>query len=381
MSQTTPTVSLRQCFADLHDPRREHGRQHDLWDILGLTICAVVAGADSWVDVEEYGHCKRDWLQTFLALPNGIPAHDTLGRVFSLINPAAFQQCFQQWVNALVTATAGRVIAIDGKTLRRSADRANGQGPLHLVSAWATENHLTLGQCAVADKSNEITAIPALLKLIDVTGAIVTIDALGCQKDIAAPIRDGGGDYVLALKDNQPTLHADVQQLFAAGLENDFANLTHSRWHTVDDDHGRLEHRYYHAVAVPPALAARHPDWRDWRSVGMVYRERTVGDQEPSADVCYYLSSLPPKVKTFARAVRGHWGIENALHWVLDVSFREDESRVRTEHAPENLALVRRLAAALIKQDKKTKGGTACRRKRAGWDNEYLEQVLGAKLG
>lgn len=378
MSQT---VSLRQCFADLHDPRREHGRYHDLWDILGLTICAVVAGADSWVDVEEYGHCKRAWLKTFLALPHGIPAHDTLGRVFSLINPAAFQQCFQQWVSALVEATAGRVIAIDGKTLRRSCDRASGQGPLHLISAWAAENHLTLGQLAVDGKSNEITAIPELLKLIDVTGAIVTIDAMGCQKSIAAPIRAGGGDYVLALKENQPTLHADVQQLFLDGLENDFAHLKHHTCHTVDDGHGRIEHRYYHVVAVPEELAAKHPEWPDWRSVGMVYSERTVGDQEPSSEVRFFINSLKPQVKTFARAVRGHWGIENSLHWVLDVSFREDESRVRKDHAPENLALVRRLAAALLKQDKKTKGGIACKRKQAGWDNDYLEQVLGAKLG
>lgn len=377
MSQT---VSLRQCFADLHDPRREHGRYHDLWDILGLTICAVVAGADSWVEVEEYGHCKLDWLKTFLALPHGIPAHDTLGRVFALLNPAAFQQCFQEWVHALVAATAGRVIAIDGKTLRRSFDRASGQGPLHLISAWAAENHLTLGQLAVDGKSNEITAIPELLKIIDVTGAIVTIDALGCQKNIAAPIRAGGGDYVLALKENQPTLYADVQQLFLDGLENDFAKLKHHACHTVDEGHGRAEQRYYHVVAVPAELAAKHPEWPDWRSVGMVYSERTVGDQEPSNEVRYFISSLPPKVKTLARAVRGHWGIENSLHWVLDVSFREDESRVRKDHAPENLALVRRLAAALLKQDKKTKGGVACKRKQAGWDNDYLEQVLGAKL-
>jgi len=377
MSQT---VSLRQCFADLHDPRREHGRYHDLWDILGLTICAVVAGADSWVEVEEYGHCKLAWLKTFLALPNGIPAHDTLGRVFRLLNPAAFQQSFQQWVNALVEATAGRVIAIDGKTARRSCDRANGQGPLHLISAWATENHLTLGQLAVDGKSNEITAIPELLKLIDVTGAIVTIDAMGCQKNIAAPIRAGGGDYVLALKENQPTLFADVRQLFLDGLENDFADLKHHSCHTQDEGHGRVEHRYYHIVAVPAELTAKHPEWPDWRSVGMVYSERTVGDQEPSSEVRYFINSLPPKVKTFARAVRGHWGIENSLHWVLDVSFREDESRVRKDHAPENLALVRRLAAALLKQDQTTKGGIACKRKQAGWDNDYLEQVLGAKL-
>ena len=280
----------------------------------------------------------------------------------------------------MVEATAGRVIAIDGKTLRRSFDRASGQGPLHLISAWAAANHLTLGQLAVDGQSNEITAIPELLKIIDVTGAIVTIDALGCQKSIAVPIRAGGGDYVLALKENQPTLYADVQQLFLDGLENDFAHVKHHACHTVDEGHGRVEQRYYHVVAVPEELAAQHSEWPDWRSVGMVYSERRVGDQEPSSEVRFFINSLPPKVKTFARAVRGHWGIENSLHWVLDVSFREDESRVRKDHAPENLALVRRLAAALLKQDKSTKGGIACKRKQAGWDNDYLEQVLGAKL-
>jgi predicted transposase YbfD/YdcC len=374
------TVSLRQCFADLHDPRREHGRYHTLWDILGLTISAVVSGADSWVDVENYGHCKLDWLKTFLALPNGIPAHDTIGRVFSLINPAAFQQCFLQWVNRLVEATEGRIIAIDGKTLRRSFDRAAGKGPLHVVSAWAVENHLTLGQMAVDGKSNEITAIPELLKILDLTGAIVTIDAMGCQKDIAAPIRAAGGDYVLALKDNQPTLYADVQQLFLAGLDNDFANITHHSCHTVDEGHGRVEHRYYHVIPVPEELSKKHPDWQDWRSVGMVYSERTVGKQETSSEVRFFINSLKPKVKTFARAVRGHWGIENSLHWVLDVSFREDESRLRKDHAPENLALVRRMAVALLKKETTAKGGIACKRKQAGWNNDYHDQILGARL-
>jgi predicted transposase YbfD/YdcC len=375
------TVSLRQCFADLHDPRREHGLQHNLWDILALTICAVVSGADSWVDVVEYGESKLDWLETFLDLPNGIPAHDTIGRVFSLVNPAAFQECFLRWVHALVDATDGRHIAIDGKTLRRSHDRAAGKEALHLVSAWATENHLILGQKAVAGKSNEIPAIPELLKILDVTGAVVTTDAMGCQKAIAAAVRAGGGDYVLALKDNQPTLYADVQQLFLAGLDNDFANIKHHACHTVDDDHGRIEHRYYHVVPVPEDLARKHPGWEGWRSLGMVYRERQVGKQEASLEVSFHVSSLKPKVKTFARAVRGHWGIENSLHWVLDVCFREDESRLRKDHGPENLALVRRMAASLLKKETTAKGGIACRRKQAGWNSDYLLKVLNVNLG
>jgi predicted transposase YbfD/YdcC len=377
MSQT---VSLRQCFADLHDPRREHGREHSLCDILSLTICAVVSGADSWVDVEEYGRCKFDWLQTFLELPNGIPAHDTIGRVFALLNPQSFQQCFLQWVNSLVAATQGRLIAIDGKTLRRSFDRAAGKDALHLISAWAVENHLTLGQRAVDSKSNEITAIPELLKILDVTGAIVTIDAMGCQKDIAAPIRAGGGDYVLALKDNQPTLHAEVQELFLKALDNDFANIKHYSCHTLDKNHGRVEDRYYYVIAAPADLTERHAGWKDLRSLGMVYSERTVGKEDTTCEARFFISSLKPKVKTFARAVRGHWGIENSLHWVLDVCFREDDCRLRRDHGPENLALLRRMAAAFLKKETSMKGGIACKRKQAGWDNEYLEKVLGAGL-
>ena len=372
-------VSLRQCFADLHDPRREHGRYHSLWDILALTICAVIAGADNWVDVENYGHCKLDWLKTFLELRNGIPAHDTIGRVFSLLDPVTFQECFLKWVGDLVSATAGRVIAIDGKTLRRSFDRPDGKGPLHLVSAWATENHISLGQMAVDGKSNEITAIPELLKIIDVTGAIVTIDAMGCQKDIAAAIDAGKGDYVLALKDNQPTLYDDAQKLFLEGLENDFENMEHHSCQTRDKGHGRAELRIYHLIPVPKELAARHPDWKNMRSFGMVYSERTVGAEETTSEVRFYITSLR-HVKTFARAARSHWGIETSLHWVLDVCFREDESRLHKDHGPENMGLMRRMVLSLLKQETGAKGGTACKRKQAGWNNDYLVQVIGARL-
>jgi predicted transposase YbfD/YdcC len=375
------TVSLRQSFANLHDPRREHGRCHELWDIIALTICAVVAGADDWVEVENYGLCKQEWLKTFLSLPQGIPSHDTLGRVFRLIHPAAFQQGFQQWVNALVVATEGRVIPIDGKTLRGSGDRAAGKAPLHLISAWASENQLTLGQVAVDSKSNEITAIPELLKIIDITKAIVTIDAMGCQKEIAKSIRQGGGDYILALKENQPTLYDEVQKMFLDGLETDFANYKHSSCETKDRGHGRVEVRHYHILEVPEKLLQIYPEWRDWRSIGMVYSERTVGDQETTTELRYFVSSLKPQAKKFARAVRSHWGIENSLHWVLDVSFREDKSRLRKDHGPENLALIRRLAASLLKNETTAKGGVACKRKQAGWDNDFHQTVLGAKLG
>jgi predicted transposase YbfD/YdcC len=374
------TVSIRQCFADLQDPRREHNRLHTLWDILALTICAVVAGADSWVEVAAYGANKEDWLRTFLELPNGIPSHDTFGRVFSLLDPAAFQRGFLTWVSALVQATDGRLVAIDGKTLRRSFDTASGKGALHLVSAWATENRLVLGQQAVDAQSNEITAIPELLKLLDLSGAIVTLDAMGCQKAVAAQVVEAGGDYVLALKENQGTLHDAVQQLFVEGLEDDFAGREHHSWRTAEEGHGRVETRHYHVVPVPGELRQGHPGWAGLRTLGMVFSERQVGAEEATCETRFFISSLPPKVKTLARAVRGHWGIENGLHWVLDVSFREDDSRLRKDHGPENLALVRRLAASLLHNEATASGGIACKRKQAGWDNDYLLRVLGASL-
>jgi predicted transposase YbfD/YdcC len=373
-------VSIRQCFADLTDPRREHNRLHPLWDIIALTICAVVCGADSWVEVEQYGRRKQTWLETFLELPHGIPSHDTLGRVFALLDPAAFQQRFLAWVGVLVEATAGRLVAIDGKTLRHSFDTAAGKGALHLVSAWATANHLVLGQQAVDSKSNEITAIPELLKVLDLSGAIVTIDAMGCQKEIAAQIHAAGGDYVLALKENQETLYHDVQDLFLEGLAEDFPGTEHRSWQTREQGHGRVESRQYHVIPVPEALAEAHPGWQGLRSLGLVFSERQVGDEEATCEIRYFISSLGTKVKTFAGAVRGHWGIENSLHWVLDVSFREDDSRLRKDHGPENMALLRRMVASLLQNETKGKGGIACKRKQAGWDEDYLLQVLGASL-
>jgi predicted transposase YbfD/YdcC len=373
----TAPVSLLHHFADLTDPRSDHTKRHPLLDLIALTLCAVLSGAEGWTDVENYGHAKCDWLETFLELPHGIPSHDTLGRVFAALDPDAFQRCFLGWMHAVVGASRGKLVAIDGKALRRSLDAAKGKSAIHLVSAWACDNHLLLGQRAVADKSNEITAIPALLELLDLHGALVTIDAMGCQRQIAERIRDGGGDYVLALKENQPTLYADVQRLLLDGLEDDFAGLAHRAHRTAERGHGRTEERHYHQVVVPEELARAHAGFPGLRTVGMVYSERRVGDGEVVGETRFYISSLGLGVKVFAEAVRGHWSVENNLHWVLDVAFREDESRVRKDHGPENLGLVRRIALSLLKKaEGRKKCGIAAKRKQAGWDDDFLVEVL-----
>jgi predicted transposase YbfD/YdcC len=370
-------VSLLHHFADLDDPRTEHTKLHSLLDILALTLCAVVAGAEGWTDVEAYGQEKYDWLTTFLELPNGIPSHDTIGRVFGAMEPAAFQECFLSWMHAVVGASNGKLIAIDGKTLRHSFDTAKGKSAIHLVSAWASQNHLLLGQQAVADKSNEITAIPALLKLLDLQGALVTIDAMGCQKRITEEIVAGGADYVLAVKDNQPTLHEDVRHVFLEALEDDFKGLAHRYHHTKEEAHGRTEERHYHLIEVPEALADKHPEFVGLRTLGMVFSQRQVGDGPEALETRFYISSMGLKVKAFAEAVRGHWSIENNLHWVLDVVFQEDASRLRKDHGPENLGLLRRIALSLLKRaPTKKKVGIACKRKRAGWNNDFLVTVL-----
>jgi predicted transposase YbfD/YdcC len=272
------------------------------------------------------------------------------------------------------------VVAIDGKTARRSFDKEAGKGPLHLVGAWATENRMLLGQRACDSKSNEITAIPELVKTLEIAGAIVTIDAMGCQKEIAATIREASADYVLAVKDNQPTLHADIREVFSQGLDNDFAGLEHHRHRTQEKGHGRVETRVYDIVKVSEGFAERHADWKGLHSIGMVYSERQEGNKEPSIETRVFITSLPPRVKNFARAVRNHWGIETSLHWVLDVDFREDDCRLRKGHGPENMALIRRLSASLLHNEPTCKTGVGCKRKCAGWDDDYMLKVLAASL-
>jgi predicted transposase YbfD/YdcC len=361
-------------FADLPDPRLDRTKRHTLLDILILAVCATVGGADGWADIERFGKAKLAFFRQFLELANGIPSHDTFGRVFARLDPAALLPCIQQWLAVLGQAVAGEVVAIDGKTLRGSFDTAAGQGPLHLVSAWATEARLVLGQVAVDAKSNEITAIPLLLELLDLKGCIVTIDAMGCQKEIAACIREQGADYVLAIKDNQPTLHQAVHEAFVAHADRDFTDPSVRGHKTVEHSHGRDETREYFVAAVPAAVA-QTGEWRDVRSIGLVTRQRVVNG-ETEEEVVYYLSSLPPKVKTFAQAVRGHWGIENRLHWSLDVTFREDQSRVRKDHGPVNLGMLRRLAVSILQQDTSSKDSLRGKRLSAGWDEGRLLKLL-----
>jgi predicted transposase YbfD/YdcC len=377
-----PTTSITTHFAALTDPRVLRTRRHDLLDILTIARCAVICGADSWVEVERFGHAKASWFASFLALPNGIPCHDTFGRVFARLDPVELEQCFLAWVRSVTGELAAQVVAIDGKTLRRSHDRAHGKPAVHLVSAWATASRLVLGQVAVAAKSNEITAIPALLRLLDLHDCTVTIDAMGCQTAIARQIRAQGADYVLALKQNQPTLAAEVADCFALARGSGGADLAPAQYavaQTVGKEHGRLELRRACTITDPEILAYRNPQgvWADLRSIGLIEAERRI-DGKVTLETRYFLSSLSGEVQAFASAVRAHWGVENGLHWILDVAFREDESRVRVGHGAENLAILRHVALNLLRQEHTAKCGVKAKRLLCGWDESYLLKVLAA---
>jgi predicted transposase YbfD/YdcC len=366
-------LSIAQYFRKVKDPRRAHRRLHLLQDILVIALCAVIAGAQDWQEIETFGRKRHDWLKRFLKLPNGIPSHDTFERVFDRLNPQAFQACFRNWVCAVQEALSIKHVAIDGKTLRGSGSVQ--LGPLHLVSAWATSQRLSLGQVAVDAKSNEITAIPVLLEQLELEGALVTIDAMGCQKAIAQKIIDRGGDYILTVKENQELLLQDICQSLIDASETDFAGLEHDSYETRERGHGREEYRSY-TVLHNTAGIRNAEAWAELTTIGICYSERT-SNGVTSEEVRYFIGSKKASAKVYGKALRNHWGIENALHWQLDVNFDEDQNRVTKRNGAENLALLRRLTLSLLHAHP-AKLSIAKKRFAAALDPAFLEEILQA---
>jgi predicted transposase YbfD/YdcC len=364
--------SLSSYFRQLEDPRIDRGKMHSLHDLLIISLCALLCGAESFVDMADFGRAQHEWLSRLLELPGGIPSHDTFGRVFAALDPAQFAEAFTLWTQGLRQSLAGEIVALDGKTLRRSG--GGGQSPVHLVSAWAAGNRLVLGQLRTAEKSNEITAVPELLRRLELAGGIVTLDAMGCQKTIAREIHEADADYVVALKANHGVLHAEIKAFRDDALAHPAHLPDASRHQTVEKDHGRIETRRSLCTGRLDWLADRG-QWRALRSVAVVEAERQSGDKT-TCERRYYRSSLAPDASALARAIRGHWSIENSLHWVLDVALREDDCRVRTGHAATNLATLRHLALNVLRQDTTKKRGVRGKQKIAGWDHRYLLKLL-----
>jgi predicted transposase YbfD/YdcC len=374
------TGGILRFFGELPDPRA-HNVIHKLHDILVIAICAVICGADGWVEVEEFGRSKRSWFATFLDLPGGVPSHDTFGRLFAHLDPDSFERCFVAWTAALPAAAGGaKLVAIDGKSIRRSFEHAwDKSGMAHLVSAFVDTNHLVFGQIAVADKSNEIDAIPRLLRLLDLGGATVTIDAMGCQTEIARQIREAEGDYVLVVKDNQPTLHQRVSALLDEAILDGFEGMRHDTFQSTDGGHGRVEQRRVWVTDEVGWLGEELlAHWPGLASVAAVEcRREDLSDGKTSTERRYFISSRKTlDAKAMAEAVRGHWSVENKLHWQLDVSFNEDQRRIRKHHGAENFSRLCRLALNLIKRDKSVKIGVHGKRLKAGWDEPYLLRLL-----
>lgn len=371
------TGGLLRFFEDLPDPRGRN-KLHSLTNMLVIAIMAVICGADGWEDVALFGRAKQKWFRTFLELPRGIPSHDTFGRVFSRLNPDAFEACFVAWIASLVESTDGRLIAIDGKAIRRSFNHAwDKSGMAHLVSAFVGANQMVFGQCKVEDKSNEIVAIPKLLELIDVKGATVTIDAMGCQKQIAGQIVKQGGNYVLAVKENQEKLHEKVQAVLAEARQDNLTGWSGDYHEQTEAGHGRIETRKVWCIRDVRWLGAAARDWPGLRSIAMVEATRQVGAQSPTTEHRYYISSLDGQdARVMGACIRGHWGIENRLHWLLDMTFQEDQSRIRKGHGAENYSRLRRIALNLLRREKAVKASIRGKRKLGGWDHDFLLSLV-----
>ena len=370
-TQSSPRIDHH--FQSLTDPRRKKVT-YPLINIVTIALCATIAGADEFVAMAHWARLHKEWLAQFLDLSAGIPSHDRFNMIFRQLNPAEFERCLLSWLAALHDVSAGRLLAIDGKTARHSFDKATAKLALHMVSVWAVSQKLSIGCVAVDKKSNEITAIPEVLKLVELCGAIVTIDAMGCQTDIAEQIVEGGADYILAVKGNQKTLHEGIVEFFCDHLEDDFVRVSASRHETFERGHGREEHRTYYVCDVPENL----PDasrWKGLRQIGMAISE-TVRDGKPSDDVRYYILSQKTTARRFGTMIRSHWGIENSLHWQLDMSFGEDQNRTCKDHAAANLALLRRMGLSLLKNETSQRVGIKNKRLVAAWDTDYLHKVL-----
>jgi predicted transposase YbfD/YdcC len=363
--------SLLAHFSELPDPRMVNKCDHKLIDIVMIAICATIANADGWEDIALFAEGKSQWLKQWLALPNGIPSHDTFKRVFENLDAEVFQQCFMGWVQAVFTRTEGQVIAIDGKTLRGTCDKS-GKATLHVVSAWATANNLTLAQVKVAEKANEIVAIPDLLELLILKNCIVTLDAIGCQKEIVKQIRAKEADYIVTVKDNQPKLHNHIRAAFAAADAAGFSSFSPDYCETIDTKHGRTEKRQCWVLATQEA---QELGWQDCQTLVRIKRTTQRGNGKTSAETHYYISSLAPLASLVLACIRAHWGIENGCHWVLDVVFKEDASRTRTQNADDNLALLRKIALNLIRQHP-TKGSLKGKRYRSALNQDFLLEVM-----
>lgn len=374
-------TSLVTFFLGVEDPRLQRGRRHLLLDIMVIAVCAVVCGSRGWSEIEEWAEGNEPWLRTFLKLPHGIPSADTFARVFSIMDAKRFEQCFSDWAQAVNRFCGGKLIAIDGKTLRRSFNTAAKKSAIHLVSAWSVENQVVLAQVKVDNKSNEITAIPKLLDMLSLKGTTVTFDAMGAQTDIALKIADKGGDYVFSLKGNQGTIHRDVRDFFETARHNQFQDLNHDKWEITEKGHGRIEERFYlHSNEVN--WIDDKGKWKNLKSIGLVDAKRTIAEKT-SEETRYFLSSLPQDAEKFAHAVRGHWGIENGLHWCLDVVMQEDQSRIRIKNAAENFAVLRRIAINLLKKmsHRKKRASMASKARLCNWDHDYLLNVIFSGYG